>query len=93
MNNQKMILLWVGDKHFTFGTANKKTGKRSLHGDFKRFKTVDDRADFMANYIHYSTFACYKCTVNTGRKYALGRSVAEYNEDLNMLDYQIIADD
>ena len=87
-----MILLWVGDKQCTFGCANNKTKKHSLHGYFIRFKTIEDRKWFLDNAVFYGSFNAYKCTDKTGRKFDLGCSVSSYNEHLNMLDYFICND-
>ncbi len=88
--NDKMILLWVGDKTCTFGNANKKTGKLSYHGEFKRFKSKADRKQWLnnANFNGYEN--AYICNEITGRKYDLGCDLSFYYESLKELDYEII---
>ena len=81
-----MLLLWIGDTNCTWGTANRKTGKRSFFGGFKRFKTVEDRLWFLNNAVFYSNKRAYKCSDKTGRRFDLGCSVEQYNDGLNMLD-------
>ena len=88
-----MILLWLGTKNCTFGSANTETGKRSFHGSFLRFKTIEDRKWWLDNATFYGSFNAYKCNEKTGRRFDLGCSVYAYKEALNMLDYFICDDD
>ena len=88
-----MILLWVGDTSCTFSSTNARTGKRSFHGDFIRFKTTEDRQWWLDNAVFYGSFNAYKCNEKTGRRFDLGCSVHAYNEALNMLNYFVCDDD
>jgi len=86
------ILVWVGDLNYTRGHANKNTGRRSLHGDFKLFKTIEDRAYFLNNYRSSSYYSVISCTKGTDRKYDLGCSVIDYINDIDSLDYEYLGD-
>jgi len=86
------ILVWVGYLNCTRGKANKNTGRRSLHGYFKLFKTKEDRACFLNNCRSSGFCSVISCTKGTGRQYDLGSSVVDYISNIDSLDYEYLGD-
>lgn len=86
------FLVWIGDLNCTFGTANSTTGLRSLHGEFRVFTTKEKRDYFLDNYRSATYCSVIPCTINTGRKYALGETVKQYKYIIDCLELNLFED-
>lgn len=79
-------LAWVG-QNATTGSANEKTGRMSMFGDYKIFETKKERDSFVNEFYNSSNPSEFakKCTKRTGRKYSLGMTVRDYENHIDEL--------
>ena len=72
----------------TTGTPNRITGNMSFYGRFLKFHTKKEAVEYVENYRGYDI--CKIGTRKTLRKYDLGSSVFNYNNDLDQMDYSYV---
>ena len=87
MSTEKECLLWVGQPRTTWGQPNPKTGRLSLYGNYKLFKTFQDRKNYVDSLRldHGEIAVCG--SRKTLRKYDLGCSLSGYNVYIDLLPY------
>lgn len=78
---------WVGQKAST-GTPNQVTGRMSMYGTNHKFLTRKERDKFVADfYSNNPSEYAVACTKRQLRSFNLGTSVADFETDLDYMDY------
>lgn len=87
----KSFYVWIG-QNATTGTPNRITGRMSMYGHFKKFKTAKARNEYIDQWrSNNPSEYIVKCSLSSGRQYDLGCSYQSYEEYMNYLDYTVKA--
>jgi hypothetical protein len=86
-----MYLIFIASGNATTGQPNKQTGRHNRHGGYLKFRTREERANYLTDNPHDNVYWC-TCGKGTGRRFSLGMSLADYNEYLNQIPAMVKVD-